>query len=153
MPAGTQNASKQVLPNPSHNSEDRKCILTCVDQTHPFLAHAQNASQHVMTKAILCQRGHEMHHSMCWSNSSNASEDKKCASTCVEQSPPAPATTQNAYQHLLIKPICILTSVDQTHASENTKCVFTCVEQTNPMPASTQNANQLVLTNPNSCQR
>ena len=36
IPARTQNVCHLVLTIPSHVSEDRKCISTCVDQTLPY---------------------------------------------------------------------------------------------------------------------
>ena len=113
LPAWMQNASQQELskdipwqriqnmhlnmwwPNPSHSSEDTKCILTCVDQIHPMPEITQ-----------MCLN-------LCWSNpfhaseetnyisTSHESEDTKYFSTCVDQIFPMPARTQNVSQHVL----------------------------------------------------
>jgi hypothetical protein len=76
MPAWMQNISQKVLTkpvpcqrgreiyldmcwqNPSHSSEETKCISTCVNQTKPMPKRTHNASQHVLTKPHPCQRGH-----------------------------------------------------------------------------------------------
>ena len=62
-------------PDPSHASENTKCIPSFVDQTHPMPARTQNVSQHVLTKPLPCQWGHEMYLNLCWPNLSHASED------------------------------------------------------------------------------
>ena len=126
MPERTQNACHPVLtthlpcqrghkmklkmcwPNPSHASEDTKCVSTCVDQTPPLVARTQSASQHMLTEFSPCQREQKMNLTMWWPNLSHASEDKKCISL------------------YLTNPI---------QASEDTKCISTSVEQTLPKPA------------------
>jgi len=64
-PASTQDTSQHVLTTPPNESEDTQRISTCIDQTHPMPARTQNASQLVLTKHLPCQRGHEIHISMC----------------------------------------------------------------------------------------
>ena len=91
--------------NPSHASEDTKCISTCIDKTPPMPARTQYLSQHVLAKPFPRQRGHNMHFNMCWPNASHVSEDTKWISTCVGQMPPMSARTQNAPEHVLTKPI------------------------------------------------
>ena len=90
MPARKQNVSQKVLTkpvpclqgreiylnmcwqNPSHSSEETKCISRCDVQTPPSLGMTQNPSQHVLTKQNPCQRGRIMHLNMCWPNPSHA---------------------------------------------------------------------------------
>ena len=132
MPARTQNVCQPVLikpilckginkihlnicwPNPSCASMiikciltlvEEKCISTCVDQTHPMPSRTQNASQLVPSKSNPCQRLHKMHLNMCWPNPSHASEETKWISICDNQTNPRPASTQNAYLHVLTEPI------------------------------------------------
>jgi hypothetical protein len=123
MPVRTKNLSQHVLtkplscqrgdkirlnmcsPNPTNARKKTKCISTFVDQNPLIPAMTQNASQHVLTKIIQCQRGHKMYLNFPWINPFNASEDTNCASTCVDQSHPIPAKTQNVPQHVLTKPI------------------------------------------------
>ena len=83
-------------PNSFHASEDKKCISSCVEQTLPIQARTQNASQHLLTIALPCQKGHNMHLQMLWLNTSHASEDLTCL---------FPASTQNVHQHVFTKPI------------------------------------------------
>ena len=143
------------LPNPSYDTEDKKCIWTCVEKTHPMPARTQNVSQLVLNKAVPCQRGdrvylnlcwpisrqrgHKMYLNLCWPNITHASEDPKCISTCVDQIPPMPARTQNASQHVLTKPLQCQRGHKMhlnmcwpklSHVSEDTKYISTCVDQT-----------------------
>ena len=74
-----------------------------------------NASQHVLKKPLICQRGHkiylnmcwpntrklartEIHRLMCWPNPSHASEDTKYISRCVDYTPSMPEGTQHVFQ-------------------------------------------------------
>jgi hypothetical protein len=75
MPAGIQNATQYVLtkpipcqrghkihlnlcwPNPSHASNESKCITICVDQTHPLPSRTQNLSQLGLPKFRPWKRG------------------------------------------------------------------------------------------------
>jgi hypothetical protein len=75
------------------------------DQTHPMTARTQNVSQHVLTKPLIYQPGHKMHLNMYRRNSSNASKDTKCISTCIDQAHPMPAKAKNASHHVLTKPL------------------------------------------------
>ena len=53
-------------------------------RTNPSIPERiQNESQHVLTESLWCLRGYKMHLNMCWPNSSHASGDTKCISTCV----------------------------------------------------------------------
>ena len=148
-------------PNPSHASEEIKCISnyvdtkfisTCVDQTPPMPARPLNVSQHVLTKPLPCYQGH------------------KCISPCVEQTPPMRARTQPPpYQRgnqIYLNMWCPILY----HASEDTKYISTCVHQTpempwisscisrcvnltHLMPMRTPNTSQHVLIKPLPCQR
>ena len=82
-----------------------------------------NASEHVLTKPIPCQGGHKMYLNMRLPNPSYANEDRKCISTCVDQT------------------------------NENLKCISTCVDQSPPMTAMRENASQHVFTKTLSCQQ
>ena len=148
-------------PNPSHASEDTKCISTCVDQTPPLVARTQSASQHMLTEFSPCQRGQKMNLAMWWPNLSHASEDKKCISLYLTNPIQASEVTK-----------CISTSIEQnpsyqrgqkmhlymcwpnpSHASEDTKCIATCVDKTPPLPVRKTNLSQHVLTKPIPWQR
>ena len=112
-------------PNPSHISEDTKCISIC-------------------TKLLPSQRGHKMYLKMCWPNASCACADTSCIPTCVEETQPMRAETQNATQSVLAKP---------SHSSEDTKCISIWVDQIHHLPARPQIASQHVLSKPILCQR
>ena len=145
--------------NPSHASDDTRCISKCADKTTPMSA-----------------RKHKIHFTMCWpnplmtvgtqnvsqrllKNPSNSSEDIKCNSRSVDQIcwPHIPLT-KNLSQHVFIKPIpCIakiqnayklvLTNLckrahkmhinlcwpNPNHASQTIKCISGCVDKTPPM--------------------
>jgi len=145
MPAKTKNASQ---PNPSNGSQDTNCFSTSVDQTHPLPARSQTsedtecittyhdqtplmaartqiASQQLSSKLIHCQQGLKMYLNLCWPNSSQAGEQTKFISTCVDQTYPMLART---------------------------KSISIGIDQTPPMPARAQFASQHVLSNPLSCQ-
>ena len=79
-----------------------------------------------------------MHLNICRANTSIASADTESISTCVDQTYPMPAKTQNESQK----------SLNLSHFCEDTKCVSTCVSKTHSMPAKKQNATQHVLTKP-----
>ena len=131
-------------------------------------------------KPITCQRGHKMHLNLCFQNSinehakcistcdeeskhvlaiqSHASTDRKSIATCVGQTKPIPASTQNVSQLVLNKSIpsqlahkMHLNSCwsNTSHARERIKWIWTCVDQT---PARTRNASLYVLTKPIQCQ-
>jgi len=123
-------------PNPTHVGEDTKFISTCVEKAHPLPARTQNVSQHVLTKPVLCQRGHKVHLNMCWSYVSNASNEKKRISSFVDQTQSMQAKKWNKSQQALNKPIS---------CPSDTKCISTCVDQTPPMWPTTQNESQHVL--------
>jgi hypothetical protein len=142
-------------------------------------ARTQNVSQLVKIKPIPCQRQHKMHLNMCRPypslpggtqkasqhvspNSSHASDDTKCLSSCVDQIPfhasevrkcistcfhqthTMPARTQNIPQHVFKKPIA---------CQRGQKCILTCLDRTHPMSAGTQNACQQVFAKPIPYQR
>ena len=112
----------KLYPNLSHSSEDTKCI-SCVDESPPMPtrtqdvsqpvwyetilmpARTQNASKHVLTKPIPCQREHKINLNMCWPNSSHASEAPNYISTCGDQTLLMPARIQNPCQHEFTKPL------------------------------------------------
>jgi hypothetical protein len=125
--------------NTSHTRDVTKCISTYVDQTYPMPEKTQNVSKHVLTKPLTCQRGHEMYLNMFCPNPSHTRGDKICFSTCVVQTPPMNARTENASQYVLTKPFA---------RHEDPKGISTCVDQTDPMPARTQNESQHVLNKP-----
>jgi hypothetical protein len=129
MPARTENAFQHVLTKPLPCQLGHKIISTFVDQTPAMPRRTQNASQHVLTIPIPCQRRQYMHLKMCWPNPSNASEDTKFFSTCVDKTQPMTAWTL----HVLTKQIT---------------CISSCADQADSKPARTQNASQIVLTNP-----
>ena len=93
MPSRKQNASQLMSTNSSHVCVDTRSVSTSVDP---------------------CQPGQNMYLNLCWPShsrdvfhnmSSQASGETKCISTCTDQTPPLPARTQNAFQHLLSKPL------------------------------------------------
>ena len=102
-------------PNLFHISVATKCIITCPHMP----AKTQNVSQHVLTKPLAFQRGHNRHFNTFWQNPSHDTKDKKCFSTCDDETHHMPAS--------------------------KTKYISTCVEQTYLMPARTKNISQLVL--------
>ena len=120
---------------PTHKSQDRKFISTCVDQTPPMLTKTQNASQRVLCKPISCLRGHNMQLNICWPNSVYVSDVTKCISTRVEQTYPSQARTQSA---------CQMWGPNPSLDSENTKCITTYVDETLSIPATTKNQSQHV---------
>jgi len=122
---------------PNYCTENTKCISRSVDQTQPMQARTQKVSQLVHLK---------MH----WAKASHAREDTKCIPTCIEQTPtmlgtaqnasqPAftkthlmPASTQNAYQLVLTKPISFqwahkmhlnMFRLNPSHASKDIECI------------------------------
>ena len=154
--------------NHSNASSDIKCISTCVDQMpmstqnaslhvlpmHPIPVRTLNVSQNVMTKPLLCQRWHKMHH-MCWANAYNASEESQNVSQNVLTKPlqcqrghkmllnmcwPNPFHGKVAHKFYLNMRLSSPYS-----ASEDTKCILTCVDQILPMPARTENISQHVF--------
>ena len=84
----------------SHASKDTKGVSTCVDHTHHITGKKQYVSQLVLTKPFPCQLGHKIPLNICWPNPSQASEDTKCISTCVNQTSP---TSQHFPQHVCLK--------------------------------------------------
>ena len=173
MPLRTKNVSEHVLkksipcqrghkiclnlcgPNLSLAWEDTEYISTCVDQTNLTTARTQNVSQVVLTKHHSCQPGPKMHLNLCWPDASHASEDPKCISTCVDQTPPMTARTQNASQHVLTKRLPCqrgnktylnMCWPNLSNDSEDTKYISSCVDQTPLMPARSQNVSQHLLT-------
>ena len=141
MPARTQHVFQHVLTKPI-----------------PLPAKIQNASQNVLPNHRPCQRGHKMYlkplpwqrgHkmnlNMCCPKPSNARQNTKRTSTCVEQIPPLQARIQNSSQNVLSKPIQC--------QQGNKMYVNICIDNTPPLPARTKNASQNVLNNPFPCQR
>jgi hypothetical protein len=124
------------LRNHLHPSVDSKRISTCVDQTHPMPAWTQNASQHVLTIHLPYQWRSPSENVL--TKSYQASEDKKCISTYVYQSPPMTARRRNAAQQ----------TVDYTPPTPATKKISSqlVLTQTHLMPARKKNLSQNVLT-------
>ena len=118
-------------------------------------ASTYNISQLVLTKHLPCQPGHIMLINLYWRIPSNASEDIKCISTCVDHTHPMPASTQDIPKHVLTKPPPPWNSGSRMHlnfcwpnpfhAIEDTKYISAWVDQIHPMPAKTQNSPQHVL--------
>ena len=115
----------------------------------------QNATQEVVSKSIPSQRGHKTPPNICWPNTSLASVDSKCISTCVYQTLHVPARTLNASQHFLAKSLPFqqghkiylkLCWPNPSHGRVGTMCIWTCVDQTPPSKA--QNLYYHVWTNP-----
>jgi hypothetical protein len=163
MPARTKNRSQHVMTKPitchrehkmhlnmrwpklSHVSEGKKIISTRVDLTHPLPARTQNASQHELTKQITSQQGHKIYGNMCLPNSSHDRKDSKY-STCVDQTPLKPASSENAAQHVLTNSVpsqrwhkmyLNLCWTNTSHACENIKCILTYFNKTPHMQART----------------
>ena len=138
-------------------------LLTCVEQTDNLPTSKQNAFQHVLTKRLICQRGHKIR------------AETNCISTFFDQT----HQCQQSHQMLLIMCLLILhlppcsqySYFDETHpVPAKIKCTSTRYEQThhmpartqmylnmkvqnNPMPATTRNATQHVFTKPLPCKR
>ena len=130
-------------PNPSHASEDRKCISTSVEQTSPMPANTQNASQHELTKPLL----------LAWTKNVSKHE--------LTKTPPMQAGTKIIYLRVLTKPLPYqrthnidlnMTWPNPSHTSMDTKYI-TCFAQTFPIPTWTLNESQHVLTEPLPCQQ
>jgi hypothetical protein len=112
----------------------------------------RNASQNLLTKTIPCQPGHNIYLNLCVSKHSHASEETICIKTCDNQTPTKPGRNQNAYRHVLSKPLpCrgykmhLNILITLPHASKDTKSTSTCVLQTAPIQRG-QNASQHELT-------
>ena len=73
---GQKNHRNMCWANPSHSSEDKKCISPRFDKAHPMPARTQNVTEIVLTKSIPCQGG------------------KKCFWICIDQTTSMPASTQ-----------------------------------------------------------
>jgi hypothetical protein len=128
------------LPSPSNVSEDRKCILTYVDQTQLLPERSQKVSEHALIKPLQCHQAHKMHINLCWPIPTHVSENTK-------------------------KPIN-LGGPNLTHTSENIKCYSTFLathlpyygghnmhlNMCHPNLGSTQNVSQLVLNETQSMQ-
>ena len=158
---GHNNHLNMCWPDPSYDSEDWKCIPTCVNQTPPCHVRYKIPA---WTKILL---------NIWRPNRFHAREDTKSISTCVDQTPTIPAKKQNVSQNELTKPLecqrglnmylnkgwtnnshasedtkSNSTCVDQipnSHASEVTKFASACVDLTAPITAKTQKESQLVL--------
>ena len=118
---------------PSHVSENTKLISTCVE------------------KPIPCQWAHKRYHNIAWPNITHASKDSKYSSTWIDQNPSMKARTQNAWQHVLTKPLPCQRGQkmhlnmcwrNPSLISEDRKCISSCVVQTFPMLAKTKKASQ-----------
>ena len=121
-------------------------LLTCVDQTDNLATSKQNAFQHVLTKRLICQRGHKIR--------VHASEEQ----IAFQQSLTKHIRCQRSHQMLLI--ICLLiphlppfsqySYFDETHPMPaKIKCTSTRYEKTHHMPARTKmHLNMNVQNNP-----
>ena len=101
-------------------------LLTCVDQTDNLPTSKQNAIQHVLTKLLICQRGHKIR--------VHASGKTNCISTFFDQTL-LPARTQRAYQHVQTHSMPAMT---QNASQLLRKSVTTCVDDTPSMRKMTQ---------------
>ena len=115
---------------------DTNCMYTCVvqippmpavDQPQTMPARTKKAFQHVLTKPLICQRGHKLYLNLIWQNPSQASEDIKCTSSCIDLTPPMTESTHNYLE---------LCWPNTSHADKHRKFISTCVDQT--IPAKTQ---------------
>ena len=112
MPARTQRAYqhvKHIQCRRRHKMQLNMCynffvLLTCVEQTDNLPTSKQNAFQHVLTKRLICQRGHNIR--------VHASGETNCISTFFDQTHQVPAKPPNAGRDKK----CNSTSVDLTHA-------------------------------------
>jgi len=75
MPTMGQNVSQHESTNPSHASEDTKCIPACIDQTDPM-----PPTKYVSLTCV------DQSHSM-------PERKTKCISTCVDKTYSMPAKT------------------------------------------------------------
>ena len=167
-------------PNIFHDSKDTKCISTCVEHIPAIptntqrimTARTQNSTQHILTKTIPSKRTHKSFSSPLHTshdsehtklsqiklikNPSHNSEDTKCFRTCLDQSPPMPARTQNEPQLCWRNPPqanedakCVTLSWPNPFLhSKDTKFIPTYVHQTSSMTVRAQNEAQIVLTKP-----
>ena len=85
-----------------------------------------------------------MHPNIGWPNPSDAGEHIKCISTCVSQTSPMAASTNNSTQHVLIKPLIC----QREHKMYLNMCL-----PNPPMPAQTETPSPQVLTKPIPCHR
>ena len=97
-------------------------------------ARKQIESQHSLTKHLSEKGAHKTHFTMCWPNTSNASEDKMYQKVCYLIPSDAKKITK-----------CISTREDKMNLN--------LFEQTPRMPVRTQNAHQHVMNKHISCQR
>ena len=123
-------------PIPTLATDDTKYNSSCDYQITPMSAKTQNVSRFILTKFLPCHQWHKIYLNVCWPNSSHASEDTKCISTCVHQSPEMPVRTQHVFQDVLTKPIPCqsghkiylnMSWSNPSHAREDTKQLSTCV--------------------------
>ena len=131
-------------------------------------------SLNVWTNPIPCQRGQKIYLNSCWPKPSHARVDTKCVPTCVDQTPPMPARTQNlcnmcckiplnaiegkhVSQHMMTKPLPCqrgnkvhlhLLWPNPSYIGENTMYIWTCVDQNPWKPTRTQHVSQHALSNP-----
>ena len=108
MTARTLNASQHVLTKP----------IPSMRRHHPLAMpeRTQNVSLIGLTKHLPWQWGHKMYLKLSRPNQSHDSEDRKCIWTCLDQTPPMPAKTQNEPQLCWQNP---------SQANENEKCIST----------------------------
>ena len=116
----------------------------------------------VLTRPLQCQRGQKLYRNLRSANQSNAREHTKFIETWVDQTQPMPARRENAFQHVMTKPLPWQRGYNMylnkcwpnsSHDSKDTKCISTCFDNKPPKSARTQNVSQLVLTKPLPCKR
>ena len=132
-------------PNPTHASDNINCFSTWVYQSSPMPVRTQNSSQHVLTKHILCHRGHKMHLNRCWPNLTHVSEGKRKLFQLV-------LTKTNPWKRGH-KMYLNMSWPNTSPAIEDTKCFSTSVDQTPHMTERIQNVIQNVLAKPHPSQR
>ena len=77
-----------------HSRSISICFVKHLYHQH-LLNNPQNASVPELNKPLTCLRGHKIYRILYWPNPSHASENTKCISTYIEQTPPLPARKQN----------------------------------------------------------
>ena len=96
-------------------------------------ARTQNASQHVLTKHLMCQRRHKMHLNTCWPNPFHACEDTNASQNILTKYSYANMDTKfishKIHQHALTKTFSSKCWLNPSLANENTKSFSNCVDQ------------------------
>ena len=91
----------------------------------------------VLTRPLQCQRGQKLYRNLRSANQSNARENTKFIETWVDQTQPMPARRENAFQHVMTKPLPWQRGYNMylnkcwpnsSHDSKDTKCISTCFD-------------------------